>query len=229
LDNFIREYFIRDPEICDGVVDALEKLKAAGHGRPGVSYMPDAPDDFDFKSVKDSWDLVPPDFAKMYPNGPKELRLDEIADEMNNELFPRYYKDIELHFRGELFSIRPPQFQMYEPGGGYKVWHCDAQGVMIHRVFVYILYLNDLSDGGTEFKHQNVRVKAEKGKVLMFPANFCYIHRSEVSHTSKKYIMTGWMDTDLVEMLTEESRKKPEQKYDPYTQLAKQQYNENKK
>jgi hypothetical protein len=26
----------------------------------------------------------------------------------------------------------------------------------------------------------------------MFPANFCYPHRSQISQTHEKYILTGW-------------------------------------
>lgn len=202
--HFIREYFIKDPSICDIVYDATKKLKEKGYGQPGSAYTPNAPEGFDISEIKSSWDIIPPDFAEMYPEGPSCLGLDKLANELNDKIFPRYYQDIDLQFRGELFCLKPPQFQLYEPGDGYKIWHSDATGKHIHRMFVYILYLNDVPDGGTEFKHQNYTCKAEKGKVLMFPANFCYVHRSQVSYTSKKAIMTGWIDTDLIEMLRDE-------------------------
>ena len=203
--HFIREYFIRDPSICDIVYDACKKLKSKGYGSPGTAYVPGAPKDFDMTEIKDSWDIMPIDFRDMYPKGPSELRLDELAAEINQVILPRYYNDIELIFRGELFSLKPPHFQLYEPGGGYKVWHADSTGENIHRMFVYILYLNDVPDGGTEFKHQNYTCKAEKGKMLIFPANFCYVHRGQISHTTEKAIMTGWIDTDLVAILKGES------------------------
>lgn len=209
--HFIREYFIKDPSICDVVFDALKKLKSNGYGSPGVvhSMVLDSAtnkmvkSDISASEAKESWDIMPADFSDMYPKGPSELRLDEIADELNEVIFPKYYDDISLDFTGDLFLIKPPHFQLYEPGGGYKLWHCDANGQKIHRMFVFILYLNDISDGGTEFRDWNYTCKAEKGKVLMFPANFCFIHRSQISYTSEKAIMTGWIDTDLVEMLRE--------------------------
>ena len=203
--HFIREYFISDPSICDLVFDALKKLKSNGYGSPGSFYVPEELElDIDVKDVKDSWDIIPPDFAKMYPKGPSELRLDEIADEFNQVILPKYYNEIGLIFRGELFPFKPPHFQLYEPGGGYKVWHCDANGARIHRQFVYIMYLNDVPDGGTEFRDWNYVCKAEKGKVLVFPANFCFVHRSQVSQTSEKAIMTGWIDADLISMMKTE-------------------------
>lgn len=196
--HYIREYFIKDPSICDKLFDITRDLKEKGYGNPGMAYMPDGGDVSD---VKVSWDIMPPDFAEMYPDGPSSIGLDKLADELNEEIFPRYYKDIDLNFRGELFCLKPPQFQLYEPGEGFKQWHADATGKHIHRMFVYILYLNDVSDGGTEFRDWNYTCKAEKGKILMFPANFCFVHRGQISYTSQKSIMTGWIDTDIVEIL----------------------------
>ena len=104
--HFIREYFIRDPSICDIVYNACKKLKSKGYGSPGTAYVPGAPKDFDMTEIKDSWDIMPIDFRDMYPKGPSELRLDELAAEINQVILPRYYNDIELIFRGELFSAR---------------------------------------------------------------------------------------------------------------------------
>lgn len=204
--HFIREYFIKDPSICDIVYDACKKLKAAGYGAPGTFYSKGEPqpDWVDPKKIKESWDINPVDFATLYPKGPSELRLDEVAVEMNQEILPKYYDDIGLVFGGDLFPIKPPHFQLYEPGGGYKVWHYDAAGARVHRQFVYIMYLNDVPDGGTEFRDWNYTCKAEKGKVLIFPSNFCFVHRSQISYTSEKGIMTGWIDTDLIAMLRDD-------------------------
>jgi len=198
--HFIREYYISDPSICDIVFDALKKLKSNGYGRPGSTYTTEN-ESVEIKEVKESWDICVPDFAEMYPNGPGELRLDELSKELNEVIIPQYFDDIELLFKGQIFPLKPPHFQLYEPGGGYKVWHSDSLGSKIHRMFVFILYLNDVPDGGTEFKHQNYTCEAKKGKIVFFPANFCYVHRSQVSYTSEKAIMTGWLDADLVSIL----------------------------
>jgi hypothetical protein len=198
---FIREYFIKDPSICDLLFDVTKGLKEKGYGQPGTAWSPDAPEDYDMTEAKDSWDILPADFAEMYPKGPSSLGMDKLANELNQEIFPKYYQDIDLNFRGELFCMNPPQFQLYEPGGGYKKWHADATGKYTHRMFVYILYLNDVPDGGTEFRDWNYTCKAERGKVVIFPANFTHVHRGQISHTSEKTIMTGWIDTDIVELL----------------------------
>ncbi|MBM3506472.1 MAG: 2OG-Fe(II) oxygenase [Alphaproteobacteria bacterium] len=85
-----------------------------------------------------------------------------------------------------------PHFQYYRPGGGYHAWHVDAFGDVADRHLVFLLYLNDVPGGGTEFQLQRYVCEAKKGKVLIFPANFCYPHRSQVSRLHEKYMLTGW-------------------------------------
>ena len=55
-----------------------------------------------------------------------------------------------------------------------------------------MVYLNDVSDGGTEFKLQNLTVEAKKGKVVFWPVDWTHTHRGQVSDTDTKYIATGW-------------------------------------
>ena len=54
-------------------------------------------------------------------------------------------------------------------------------------------YLNDIDDGGgTEFKLQEMKVKAEKGKTIIWPSDWTHTHRGIVSPSKEKYIVTGW-------------------------------------
>ena len=56
-------------------------------------------------------------------------------------------------------------------------------------------YLNDVEDKGeTEFVLQNLKVKAEKGKTLIWPADWTHTHRGIISPTQEKYIVTGWFN-----------------------------------
>ena len=56
---FIREYFIKDPSICDLLFDVTKGLKEKGYGQPGTAWSPDAPEDYDMTEAKDSWDILP--------------------------------------------------------------------------------------------------------------------------------------------------------------------------
>ena len=55
--------------------------------------------------------------------------------------------------------------------------------------------MNDVTDGGeTEFFFQNIKVKPEKGKTLIWPTDFTHMHRGITSHSQDKYIATGWFN-----------------------------------
>tara|TARA_B100001094_G_scaffold288336_1_gene304495 strand:- start:88 stop:696 length:609 start_codon:yes stop_codon:yes gene_type:complete len=89
--------------------------------------------------------------------------------------------------------------QKYEPGQGYKVWHFEDDGKILNtalgnarRLLVFMTYLNDVDDGGTEFKYQNIITPAKKGLTLIWPAPWTHTHRGQISNTKTKYITTGW-------------------------------------
>ena len=100
-----------------------------------------------------------------------------------------------LQIKGQEFVMKQlPQIQYYKPGDGFYTWHVDASGSDgCDRAFVYITYLNDVPDGGTEFYYQDYTVKAEKGKTVIFPAGLTHKHRGQISETQEKYIITGWI------------------------------------
>jgi hypothetical protein len=56
-------------------------------------------------------------------------------------------------------------------------------------------YLNDVTDSGeTEFLHQQLKIKPEKGLTLIWPADWMFTHRGVASLTQEKYIATGWFN-----------------------------------
>eukprot|EP00808_Paulinella_micropora_P020195 g3686.t1 len=102
-------------------------------------------------------------------------------------------------FVNPIFNI-----QRYLPGEGFKKWHCDWSTSEdatepVKRVLAWIIYLNDVPDGGTEFHWQNQYVEAIKGQLTIFPAGMSHVHRGRVSHTQTKYIATGWINVGRME------------------------------
>ena len=93
---------------------------------------------------------------------------------------PQYYTSLKM--------------QKTPPGGGYHVWHCENSGVdSSARCLVWILYLNDVHDGGeTEFLYQSQRIKPTAGTVIVWPAGFTHMHRGNPPLSEDKYILTGW-------------------------------------
>ena len=87
------------------------------------------------------------------------------------------------------------KIQYYVPGGGYPAWHTERAERNNNRHLVFMTYLNDVEDGGeTEFKLQNLKIKAEKGKTVIWPVDWTYTHRGIISPKQEKYIVTGWYD-----------------------------------
>ena len=87
------------------------------------------------------------------------------------------------------------QIQKYEPSEGYKAWHAERYGLAQQtRCFAFMTYLNDVSDGGTEFMYQKLISPAKKGLTLIWPSDWTHTHRGQISHTYKKYIITGWLN-----------------------------------
>ena len=81
--------------------------------------------------------------------------------------------------------------QHYKPGEGFYAWHHERGEIAMHRELVFMTYLNDVPDGGTEFLYQDLTTTAKKGKTLIWPANYTHIHRGQISKTQEKYIITG--------------------------------------
>ena len=100
----------------------------------------------------------------------------------------------------------PPLFniQHYAPGEGFKAWHCDWSTANDatepnNRVLAWILYCNDVDDGGTEFHWQQRQIEAIRGQLALFPAGMSHVHRGRVSTTTSKTIATGWINAGSLE------------------------------
>jgi len=83
------------------------------------------------------------------------------------------------------------------PSQGYHVWHVEhgPGREMEKRVIVYSIYLNTVEEGGeTEFLYQSQRVKPVKGRIVIWPAGFPYVHRGNPPLSGEKYILTSWIN-----------------------------------
>lgn len=82
---------------------------------------------------------------------------------------------------------------------GFYIWHQDNHPNE-HRVFACILYLNTLKpeDGGTTdfmIGSKRISITPEKGKMLIFPSAWPYVHTGTpvLSSTKSKYIVTTFL------------------------------------
>ena len=105
-----------------------------------------------------------------------------------------YVKRYEFSAKvSNFFLSKHTNLQKYNPGQGYYKWHFE-DNVIGKRHLVFMTYLNDVDDGGTEFKYQNITTPAKKGLTLIWPTHWTHTHRGQVSNTKIKYITTGWFD-----------------------------------
>ena len=168
--DFIRGYYI-DPKICDHIVS-----KSKMHNFTRNSEL-----EFEQAKLEDFGDET----CNMYVDA-----LFEVVE--------KYKKEFKWSYeRVALWGLtRGVKVQHYTPGKWYNQWHCERSGgdeTGLYRHLVYMTYLNDVKDGGgTEFYHQKISTKAEKGLTLIWPADWTHTHRGVPSLTEEKYITTGW-------------------------------------
>lgn len=65
------------------------------------------------------------------------------------------------------------------------------------RQLSVILYLNDVTDGGaTNFINLDLSVAPKKGRIIMFPPFYNFIHKGEPPISNSKYIIVSWIHFD---------------------------------
>jgi len=185
IETFMGGWFI-DNKICDDIIKYFKKSKekrigAFETGKENKITLTSN------KKIKDSVDLYISNnnFEHPFLNYQKELQkcLDNYS-----------LKYPEVHLLGK-FMLVDYNIQYYKKNGGYKVFHCErSYKNTSKRILVFMTYLNDVKDGGTEFKYQKVITPAKKGLTLIWPTDWTHTHRSQVSLLENKYIVTGWFE-----------------------------------
>ena len=85
--------------------------------------------------------------------------------------------------------------QKYGEGGHFGALHSERTTLdTLHRSLVWMTYLNEGFDSGeTHFPMLNLEVTPEKGKTLIWPAEWTHAHLGRKVSNGEKFIVTGWM------------------------------------
>ena len=113
-----------------------------------------------------------------------------------NEVYPKYAEKYSIISGFPHHTIRLIKLQKTEVGGGYHVWHCEDDSPQnMRRMMTFILYLNNVSDGGeTEFLYYPKRIAPQTGRLILWPAGYTHAHRGNPPISNTKYILTGWVE-----------------------------------
>ena len=183
FESFIGGWFIPN-SICDKMIEFYNNNKHMVETGFYKEIRDDGIQKID-KEVKESEDLL---LHGGYPFYPTNLYLTDLQKCLVNYC-TRYSEANEV----QEFGITQYNMQYYPPGGGFKKLHCErgSEG-RGKRHLVFMTYLNDLPNGGTEFHYQNIKTEAKKGLTLIFPTDWTHSHKGVISKTHEKYIVTGW-------------------------------------
>ena len=112
-----------------------------------------------------------------------------IALQKTLEKYMEKYPEVDNYSK---FNVESFNIQKYPPKGGFKVWHFETGSKQkADRILVFMTYLVNLENAGTEFKYQNMKTPCKKGLTVIWPADFTHTHRGIISD-KEKIIATGW-------------------------------------
>ncbi|MBK1648061.1 2OG-Fe(II) oxygenase [Rhabdochromatium marinum] len=106
----------------------------------------------------------------------------------------REFRETFPYFKGP-FKDMGYQIQRYQAGEFYH-WHIDGGShEFSQRQLVALWYLNDVPGPGgeTQFLYQDISVRPEQGKLVLFPPFWTHEHRAAKLEAGVKYIATTWV------------------------------------
>ena len=129
-----------------------------------------------------------------HTHNPEVKKLcDHFMDILINKVFFEYDKKHHISTFSELVA-KEIKVQKTKFEEGYHLWHYEHGPKFSDRVLVYMVYLNDVEEGGeTEFLYQRRRIKPKKGTIMLFPSNFTHTHRGNPPLSNHKYAITEWI------------------------------------
>jgi len=181
--NFIGSWFIEPVGLCDDFIEFFETNEDLQFSRQSMAGV-----DEEHKKSTDLTifprNLDEPNYApvRKYIDCLYDCYTDYVATWPYLEGFPKL--DIGV------FNL-----QRYQEGGHFKKLHTERSSLSsLHRLFAWMTYLNDVPVGGeTHFANFDLDVQPEKGKTLIWPAEWTHAHKGNPVTQGTKYIITGWM------------------------------------
>jgi Rps23 Pro-64 3,4-dihydroxylase Tpa1-like proline 4-hydroxylase len=168
------------PEACEEMIRRFEAHADEQYlGRIGQMAQEDT-------SIKKSTDLV--------VSGKEHWKDVDRALFYSLGIAIKEFRETFTYFKGP-FKDMGYAIQRTNPGEHYH-WHIDGGSHdFSQRQLVALWYLNDVPGPGgeTEFLYQDIRIKPEQGKLILFPPFWTHEHRGVTLQQGVKYIATTWV------------------------------------
>ena len=167
-------------EICDELLDFFNNNQHAHEpGKSGFGVD---------KNTKDSMDLT------IWPKYFNSAPISTYKKLLDSTMLAYATKHWNCISSADMISVVEPMIiQHYQPGGGFKDWHCERHHLHnAARHLVFMTYLNTVSNGGTDFYYQELTTEAIKGRTVIWPADWTFTHKGQISYKEEKFIITGW-------------------------------------
>jgi len=163
------------------------------------------------KRVKDTSDFMIPTRCEnkdnewykienfLYKELEKNLKIYLFNINNNENYKPENNSNVKYTLLHEELHTHCFMIQKYDKGVGKYVYHDDSFFDINNnrfRTITFLWYLNDVEEGGeTEF-NGDFKIHPKKGKLILFPAAWCFPHRGKMPISDDKYIITGWLYAD---------------------------------
>lgn len=186
--HFIGSWNISNDELCKSIIDFFQNNPQLQ--KKGVITGNSVSED-----IKKTTDIT------INPDSLKNKDHEIFVDYFNhlNECFLDYKEQFPfLKTFIKKIGIGPFNIQKYSPGDHFSRLHSERTSInTLQRIFAWMTYLNDVNeeDGGTtDFEYYKIKIKPERGKTLIWPAEWTHAHCGSILKSGEKFIITGWID-----------------------------------
>jgi len=166
-------------EVCDVWISEIEK---------NINFVQDASKEESKSAFREDTQLYcPPNCVDIYKHV-KNVVIENLGN---------YFDSVSILKTSDVLFFNVMKAQKTSAGKvGFSNFHIE-QGGGIHaaRAVTWMIYLNDVEEGGsTEFPYQRQVFQPKAGSLLLWPAGYTHPHRGNPVYSNDKYIVTGWFE-----------------------------------
>lgn len=168
--------------LCDEIIARFERDPAR---RPSAVVAPGGPSTHEVRTgTQLVIDGADPEWERLFLAVAPALRRAVDA-------YQQKYPGLAALVEWEGLDCTLPLIERVDPGQGFN-WHYDQTAeTKDRRILAGLLYLKTVASGGhTQFLHQNLDVKPEAGKIVLFPPFWTHIHRGVTPASGVKYVLS---------------------------------------